>query len=536
MGTEKRKGSFVKQAAILAAAGLLVRVMGFLYRLPLTALIGDEGNGIYAAGYYIYQFMLIVSSAGLPAAISRMVSERLALGQKANAHKVFRVAMAISAGVCFVAMMALLLFGRQLCAALQYDRSYYCILTLAPTLLIVGILSVYRGYFQGMHTMVPTAISQLVEQLFNAVFSVLLAYLLVGKGVEYGAAGGTAGTGVGALAGLGVVAFAYALIRPRLLRGVERDVSDAPRETNREIARLLIRTAVPIIVGTALFSISNLSDMFMVKSRLMASGAFTEARAEALYGQLSGKYATLTTLPVAISTAMATAAIPSIAASVAQKNKKAVDEKINTTFRVGMLISIPAAVGIGVLGDPIIRMLFPSYAEGGVLLTVGAFSIVLLALSQIITGILQGIGRLRIPMIGALCGLVVKIICNYFLIGIPDLNVVGAVLATTACYLVAVIVNMTMLVRETGAHLDFMGGFIKPAIASAGMGVGCLLVYKLLVRVAGSNTLGVLASILVSMAVYFALLLLLRAANRDDILLLPMGGRLVRVLERRHLL
>ena len=139
-------------------------------------------------------------------------------------------------------------------------------------------------------------------------------------------------------------------------------------------------------------------------------------------------------------------------------------------------------------------------------------------------------------MIGALCGLVVKIICNYFLIGIPDLNVVGAVLATTACYLVAVIVNMTMLVRETGAHLDFMGGFIKPAIASAGMGVGCLLVYKLLVRVAGSNTLGVLASILVSMAVYFALLLLLRAANRDDILLLPMGGRLVRVLERRHLL
>lgn len=536
MEKPKKSGSFLKQAAILAAAGLLVRLLGFLYRLPLTGLIGDEGNGIYAAGFYIYQFLLILSSAGLPAAISKMVSERLAVGERANAHRVFQVSMVVSGILSFGAMMLLLIFAQQISNLVLSPRSYYSILTLAPTLLIVGIMSVFRGYFQGMRTMVPTALSQIVEQVFNAFFSVFLAYLLVGKGVEYGAAGGTAGTGIGALAGLLVVVFAYFLIRPVILRRIAKEPVGKYQETSQEIAKILLKTALPIIIGTAVFSISNLTDMFMVKSRLLASGAFNEVQAEVLYGQLSGKYATLTTLPVAISTAMATAAIPSIAASVVQKNKPEVSRKINTTFRVGMLISIPAAMGIGVLGDQILLMLFPKYSDGGVLLKVGALSIIFLALCQIITGILQGIGRVQIPVVGALCGLVVKVLFNYFLIGIPSVNVVGAVIATTACYIVAVAVNLFLLIRETGVRLDFIGGFLKPGAASVGMGLGCIGIYKLLFLLSKSNTLSVILAICMSIVLYGGLLLLLRGLNKEDVLLFPMGGKIAAVLEAHNLL
>lgn len=535
MGTQKKSGSFVRQAAILAAAGLLVRLMGFLYRLPLTGLIGDEGNGIYAAGFYIYQFLLILSSAGLPAAISKMVSERLALGQRRNAHRVFRVSMVVAGAVSFAAMVFLFVFARQISELVLSPRSYYSILTLAPTLFVVGIMSVFRGYFQGMRTMVPTALSQIVEQVFNAVFSVFLAWILVGKGIEFGAAGGTAGTGIGALAGLAVVALAYVLVRPTLLRRMAKEPF-AEEESARDIAKILLRTAFPIIIGTAVFSISNLTDMFMVKSRLLASGVFDEVQAEILYGQLSGKYATLTTLPVSISTALATAAIPSIAASMVQQDKPAVSSKINTTFRVAMLISIPAAVGIGVLGDQILQMLFPSYSDGGILLKVGALSIVFLALCQIITGILQGIGRVQIPVIGALCGLVVKVVLNYVLIVIPSVNVVGAVLSTTGCYIMAVAVNLTLLKRVTGVQLDYMGGLVKPAVASAVMGIVCFGGYALLHSVIPSNTLCVLITILISVAVYALLLVILRALKREDVVLLPAGGRIASLLDRYGLL
>ena len=199
---EKRGGSFVVQAAILASASLIVRFIGFLYRMPITELIGDEGNGIYNAGYQIYTFLLILSSAGLPAAISRLVSTRIAKGEYANAHRVFRVAMAFAATLGSIGMVLLFVFAEQFAAIGGIAESVYSIRTLAPTLLIVSIMSVYRGYLQGLNIMVPTAVSQIVEQIFNAVFSVYLAWILVKQSLPLGAAGGTAGTGIEALAGL----------------------------------------------------------------------------------------------------------------------------------------------------------------------------------------------------------------------------------------------------------------------------------------------------------------------------------------------
>ena len=211
-----KKGSFIIQASVLAAASLIVRFIGFLYRLPLTALIGDRGNAIYSAGYYIYTFLLILSSAGLPAAISRLVSTRIAKGEYRNAQKIFRVSMIFAGAAGAIGMLVLFFFAEPIAKMVDSPNSVYCLQTLAPTLLIVGVMSVYRGYLQGMNIMTPTAVSQIFEQVFNAVFSVYLAWVLVKQSIPLGAAGGTAGTGIGALAGLIVVMIFYNRMKPEI--------------------------------------------------------------------------------------------------------------------------------------------------------------------------------------------------------------------------------------------------------------------------------------------------------------------------------
>lgn len=539
---KKSGGGFIKQAAILAAASLLVRFLGFVYRLPLTNMIGDDGNAIYAGGYYIYTFLLILSSAGLPAAISKLVSERIALKQYRNAHRVFQSALAISTtlGTIFAVVMGL--FARQLADLIGIADSYYSLLTLCPTLIIVAIMSVFRGYFQGMHTMVPTAISQIVEQVFNAFFSVYLAWIFLSVNVPEGmteniplaSAGGTMGTGVGALAGLIVVIFAYHLIRPYLLWRVKR-CKQPYEETKKQLLGKVLQTAWPIIAGTAVFSITNLIDMGMVVNILQDTG-FSYTEAKALYGQLSGKFVTLTTLPVSISTAIATAALPSIAASVKLQEKKQVRRKMALTYRVSMIISVPAAVGISALGPQIIHMLFPSASDGGMLLTVGGVSIIFLALCQTSTGILQGIGHIKVPVIGAILGAIAKVILNLVLIRIPAINVLGAVLSTTGCYLVAGVFDVIMLSRLTGTKFDFMGSFLKPVIGSAFMAAGAIGSYHLFFELIGSNTIATLLAICIAIAVYGLVMLLMKGITEEDLQAVPGGGKLIRLLQKLHLL
>lgn len=539
---KKKSGGFIKQAAILAAASLLVRFLGFVYRLPLTNMIGDQGNAIYSGGYYIYTFLLILSSAGLPAAISKLVSERIALKQYRNAHRVFQAALVVSAtlGILFAVIMGL--GARQLASLIGIEDSYYSLLTLCPTLVIVAIMSVFRGYFQGMHTMVPTAISQIIEQVFNAFFSVYLAWVFISvnipegmtKNIPLASAGGTMGTGIGALAGLIVVIFAYCLIRSYLLWRAER-CKQPYEESKRELIGKVLQTAWPIIAGTAVFSITNLIDMSMVVNILQNTG-FTQKEAEVLYGQLSGKFVTLTTLPVTISTAIATAALPSIAASVKLREKKQVRRKMALTYRVSMIISVPAAVGISALGPQILAMLFPSASDGGMLLTVGGISIIFLALCQTSTGILQGIGHIKVPVVGAILGAITKVILNALLIRIPAINVLGAVLSTTGCYLVAGVFDVIMLSRLTGTRFDFMGSFLKPVIGSVVMAAGAIGSYQLFFQLIGSNTIATLLAICVAIAVYGLVMLLIKGIVEEDLQAVPGGGKMTRTLKKMRLL
>lgn len=529
------KTRFIKQAAILAIASLLVRFLGFLYRLPLTNMLGDEGNGIYSAGFYLYNFFLVMSSAGLPAAISKIVSEKIALQEYKNVKKTFKISLLLAGSMGFICSLIMFFSARFFCNIIGSPNSYYTILTLSPTVFIVSIMSVFRGYFQGLGTTVPTAISQIIEQIFNAIFSIYLAYILVKISIPLGAAGGTAGTGIGALAGLIYIFIAFSTKKRFINKKLSKRTHRYRIETNREIAIKILKTAIPIIAGTAIFSMTNLIDMQMVSSRLLASNAFTETEITSLYGQLTGKYVTLTTLPVSISTALATAVLPSIATSMVQNDIATVRKKIDVSLRLTMIISIPAAVGMGVLADQILLLLFPNYSDGGTLLRVGSLSIIFLALCQIITGILQGIGKVNTPAKNAFIGSIIKIPINYVLIAIPIINVSGAIISTTVCYIVASFLNFRALKKETGIKLDLKSVIFKPLLASIVMGVSCYFSYKFIFMFT-NNTIATLFSIVISMGVYLISLALIGGFKREDLSLIPMGGKLIRILERFNLI
>lgn len=522
--------SLIKQAAILAIAGLLVRLLGFLYRLPLTNLIGNVGNAIYSAGYYIYTFMLMISSAGLPIAISKLVAERIAIGEYKNAHRVFKVSLIVAASVGSICMLLLFAFAENISIWVNSKDSVYSIMSLAPTVLIVAIMAVFRGYFQGMNTMTPTAVSQIVEQIFNAIFSVLLAYLLVSKSVAYGAAGGTMGTGIGAFFGLLILIGAYFIIRPDIKRKIEKNKDSVP-ESSTKIATSLFAIATPIIIGTAIFSVTNIIDMKMVLTILTDTG-FTMTQANNLYGQLSGKYVVLTNVPAGISTAIATAIIPSVAATIKLKDFESANEKINKAIRISMILSFPAGVGLAVLGDPILKLLFPAYPEGGILLQVGGIAVIFLSLYQVVTGTLQGIGKVYLPIIGTAIGAIFKIVFNYILLSDPKINIVGAVLSTMACYFVASIINLAMLINITKVSLDIKKCFLKPLICSLLMGVAAFSVYYGINLFIESNAIAVIVSIIFSIFLYLFLMIFSNGLVKEDIVSLPAGGKIYNILKK----
>jgi len=483
-----------------------------------------------------------MSSAGLPIAISKMVSERIARGRPDEARRVFHVALVVASSLGVMFSLILYFGSYHLVTLFGWPRSYYALLALTPTVFFVAVMAVFRGYFQGMQNTVPTAISQIVEQVFNAFFSVFfawfmmrnaLSYIYGGDPVAWGAAGGQLGTSVGAFVGLAIIFTIFLLRRRNINKSIDfymigaRDVKQPPLS----IARELIFMAVPIILGTAIFSISNIIDLIMVRPLLESAGRLD---AEVLYGQLMGKYVPITNIPVMLSTALAVAAIPSIASSIVKREQNSVTEKINTTLRISMLITIPSAVGVGVLSHQIIQLVFPSQPDGGELLMIGSISIIFLALYQISAGILQAIGKLLIPVFAAFLGVLLKIILNLILVPNPNLHIVGVVLSTIACYVLASAICWYFIKKYIKIKIDFVNILVKPAIASLVMGLGCFVIYYAVYFTTELTTVSTIVSIIFGIALYFIFLVIVGGLRKSDVLMLPMGNRLFRALERRR--
>nr|PZN11233.1 MAG: polysaccharide biosynthesis protein [Caldicoprobacter oshimai] len=544
-GSYVKKRSFVEGAAVLAFAGLLAKVLGAVFRIPLTYIIGAEGMGLYQMAYPIYSFLLVISSAGLPVAISKMVSERMAYGDYAGAYRVFRVSLTILACLGMFTSTLLVAFSGMISSALGNPKSVYSILAIAPALFFVSVLSAFRGYFQGMQMMSPTALSQIVEQSVKLFMGLLLAWLFVGRGIEFGAAGAVLGVTLSEIAALILLLGIYKRKKVDLGEGIKRKAAKKNlgarySEPVREIIRKLANIAVPVTIGASLMPLVGLIDGMIVVNRLMSIGgagtaaSYTVEEATSLYGLLTAYANPLINFPTILTVALAMSIVPSISESCALGDQKAVAHKAAVAIRLTLLVGLPAGVGMSVLSHPIIRLLYRALddsqaALAGDLLSILSFGVVFLTLIQSLTGILQGVNRAAVPVKNLAVGALFKVVTTYTLVGIPQINVLGAAVGTVVCYAIASLLDFSAVIRYTQVFIPFTDFVAKPIVAVGIMATAVSVLYKVLEEAAGL-TVATMLSILVGVLMYGLALLFMGTIRENDFRFLPGGDKLEKML------
>lgn len=545
---KSRGDDYIVQGSILAAAVVITKVIGVVYRIPLTNLLGDEGNGFYGYAYQVYAFALMISSLSLPTAVSKLVSARVAVGQRRNAFRAFLCSLVFAVAVgFFIALVIFLGAGAISEHMMKAPLSMYALRVLAPGLFIVAVMAVLRGYFQGLGTMMPTAVSQVIEQIFNAIVSIVGAGVLfdigarAGKergeellGPAYGAAGGTLGTVVGALTGLLFLLFVLWLSKGSIQRQLKRDRTRR-RESWSFLVRALVMTAVPVIFSTAIYNINQIIDL-TVFNHIMDAQGYAEQEYMALQGIYTGKYDPLINVPMAIPYALSSSIVPSLTAVVMAKDRKRTHYQIDQTLRLTTILTIPSCVGFIALASPLMVLL---YNDGSVtpanLLMLGAVVIVLYGWSSITNSILHGLNYMSSPAKNAAVALAVHLIAFVLMLTVFRMNVYALVGSNIVFALVMCFLNQRKIHRVCGYRLDFVRMFAKPFLAAAVMGVVTYLVHLGLDRLIGGRVIPTVIAICVAVAVYVVLILRLGTLSEDDILALPMGARLLRWFRKLRL-
>ena len=546
---EKKAGSnFIIQGSILAIAGIIVRLIGMLYRIPLANYIGDEGNGYYSAAYNIYSIMLILSSYSLPVAVSKMVSARLARGQYRNARKILRAALfyaTIVGGVGFCALW----FGSGFFAehVIKMPYSAYALKVLAPTVWVMAYLGVLRGFFQGHSTMVPTAVSQIFEQIVNAVISLLAAKSLFDLGVKsnlvygsteysyaFGAAGGALGTGAGALTALILFVGLYLMYRPKMKRRIRKEQGTSA-EGYGMITSTLFLTVVPIIVSSSLYNSSTVIDNILFGQIMTGLGETRQIASQ--WGIYSGKYHLLFNIPVAVANSLSSSLIPALSRAVAEKDRKQTLNRIASAIRFSMIIAIPSAVGLAVLAAPISNLLFPGRDNTDLIKMTcyGSSAVVVYSLSTVTNAVLQGINRMKTPIRNAGISLVLHTVILFVMLRYLHMGIYGVLYANILFALFICILNARAIARFKRYRQEVKKTFLIPMVASAVMGAAAFGVYRAAYSIFG-NLISTGISVLVAVAVYFVLLILLKGVHAQELRSMPGGTRLSGLARKLHLM
>lgn len=536
MSNNNNKESFLKGALILGMAGIVVKIMGAFFRIPLGNLIGSEGMGYYQVVYPVYTLFLTLATAGFPTALAKLVSEQRAVGDFGGANKTFK----ISYTVLFITGLisfSIFFFGARFISdtILGNSGAYYAMVAISPALLFVPLMSSYRGYFQGRREMSKIATSQIIEQFFRVVLGLFLGYILMNKfGPQMGAAGGVLGAAIGGFASAAFLILIY--LRNSKIRKAEIAQSKhIKEESTSTILKRLLYVAIPITIGACVMPLVNMVDSVIVVRRLTDAG-FSLEQANSLLGQLSGMAISTVNLPVVIDQAIGMSLVPAISEAYALKQMKLVRKEAKTGIKTILLVVLPCAFGLAALAGPIMKLLYPAEpaALGTMLFTVAPCAI-FLGLIYAQNGILQGMGKPMIPVIALAIGMLFKIVVSYVLTGIPSINIIGSGIGTLTAYAVASIIEFMYIKKHLRLKFSPKEFLIKPLITVVTMYVTVKLSYGFIVGFVG-NSLATLISIIIGGVVYLLVLLGIGGIRREELLTLPKGQKIYSILRKLKLM
>ena len=539
------------QAGILAMASMIVRVIGLLYRAPLTAIIGDEGNGYYGTAYNIYTIILMVSSYSMPSAISKLMAQKLAVGEYRNANRVFRCALTYGVLVGLVGS-GLLFFGARF---LVPDVAVCVLQVFAPTVFLFGILGSMRGYFQARGSMVQTSVSQILEQLANAVVSIAAAWLLMQTAVgadptrraQLGAMGSALGTGAGVLIALLFMVFCFR----RSKEGRKAEIlSDATgkEEKYRIFLRDTILVITPFMLSGVIMNLTTSLNQTIYMRMLIDLKGAGETATTTLYGIFSNKAVVISNIPISIATAVSSAIIPGISAAYARRDETGARRQVGNAIRITSIVAIPSAVGLAVLARPITMLMFPqmeSLELASSLLSLLAVTVIFYSISTITNAALQSIGRMNLPLVSAGIALVVQTVVLVLLLRFTDLDVRALVLVSILYSVMIFAVNQYYLRRSLGIRQDVRRDYLQPLVCAALMGAAAKAVYYLVSMAAEPvenlpkgfyfrNLAATAAALLAAVLVYGYTMVRSGTIRRKDLLSMPKGQLLVRLMEKLH--
>ena len=544
MAEKKRiaKG-LVVQGSILAIAGILCRIIGIARRVPLTNIIGDIGNGYYAAAYEFYSIILILSSYSLPSAVSKLIAQRQTRGQYKKMQKVFKGALlfAVISGGIF--SLVVFIFADFFATTVMGEAmSTMAMRVLAPTIFVVALMAVFRGYFQGLGVMHFTAASQILEQIILVIVSLSAAKILFGVGTKYGnlmmnenyasalgAAGATIGCGVGALCGLLLMIYFYMHNKRAIDKRILTDTSKN-KDTFLDVLILIARTAIPMILCSVMYNICGVIDQSYFNHHMIKIGE--ESVKSFYWGVYSGKYKLMITLPIALANAMCSAIIPSLTGSIENKDYVSARSKMATVIRVTMIISIPAAFGLAILGKPIISLLFKGEIDlAAIMLAYGSISVIFFSLSTLGNGILQGLNKLKTPVLNSLIAFVLHFLALLLMLKVFKWGIHSVVIANLLFAVFVSVLNHLAIYRTIAYKQELKQTFLIPFISSVIMGVFTFLTYFLISKLTDFR-IALFIAMFIAVIVYFTALVLLKGINEYDLSLIPFGSKIYSLLRK----
>lgn len=538
---KKKQTSFMKNVLMLMVAQVAIKILGFLYRLVIINIegFGDTGNGYYSTGYQIYSLLLTLSSVGIPTVISKLVSERVAIGDHKGAHKIFKTALKTFTTIGIVMSLGLF-FGADFIAknVINVEGVKYTLMVLAPAIMFVAAGAVLRGYFAGLGTMKPTSVTQTLEQFLNCVLTILFVYSTIGKDTAIMAAAGNLSSTIAI-----IIAFIYIIIfykkqKPEILEDCKNQTVQMETKTTKQILKIIFAVSIPMTIGSLVAELNGTIDTLTVSNCIQKAfqGALEggkdalEAKAMQLSGMVS-KIETIIRLPLAINAAFCTALVPAIAASLAKKDKETAIKRLSFSFFLSIIIIAPCAVGLMTLAEPILKTIYPNSYEGATILQITSISMIFVALSYVINGGLYGLGKTHIPAIALAIGAGVKTILNIILVSNPQINILGSPISSTVCQGINFIICSWYLSKYIKLDIKFSKHIFKPLFSAGTMGIAAYLIHKTLINVIGNSKATIIA-IFVGIITYAIMIIATKTLNKEDMYMIPFGTKLYKILTK----